>query len=77
MRFLYLLKNDAKHFDLMFYLLKVKLVFKQVEASASAGSGLLDMLNKPLILLIFLLYKGLAWYYSSRGQQKQSAGVAR
>lgn len=75
MRFGYLLHN-AKHFDIVFYLLKVKLVYKQAEA-ATAGTGLLDMLNKPLILVIFLLYKGLAWYYSSRSQQRQSHAVPR
>ena len=58
-RFLYLLKNDAKHFDLLFYILKIKFIYKQAQSMASAGNGLLDILNKPHILIFTLQGSGL------------------
>lgn len=77
LKFLYLLRNDAKHYDLMFFILKAKLAYKQLKGAAAAGNGLLDMLNKPLVLIIFLLYKAFAWYYSSRSQQRPGSAAAR
>ncbi len=71
-KFRYLLSNKAVYYDVIFWLLKSKLVYRNINQSAS-GHGLMDMLNKPLILMVFVLYKGLAWYYSARRKGPGSA----
>lgn len=59
------------HFDLLFWLLKARLVYKQ---NQQAGNALLDLLNKPFILAIFLLYKVFNWYYSGRSNKVSVEG---
>lgn len=70
-KFRYLVSKKAQYFDVVFWLLKAKLIYKQAQ-QGTANNGLLDMLNKPLILVVFLAYKILTWYYSSRSSQAPS-----
>ncbi len=50
-------------------MLKAKIVYKK---SVKQNNALLDMINKPLILAIFLGYKILNWYYSSSNNNNQN-----
>lgn len=70
-KFKYLVTKKAQYYDVIFWLLKAKLIYKQAQ-QGSANNGLLDLLNKPLVLVIFLAYKILTWYYSSRSSQAPS-----
>ena len=72
-KFKYLLDNKSEYYNLLFYILKVKLAYKK--AGEESPNAVMELLNKPFILILFLGYKILNWWYSS-SKSAGSGGVS-
>lgn len=72
-KFKYLLDDSSQYYNLLFYILKAKLVYKK--AGEEAPSAIMELINKPFILILFLAYKILNWWYSSSSKSSSPNNI--